>query len=166
MSVSNYVCRERDPVEYIQCWVPVQHVDASKGIIPMFKGLVNKGRAVVYGGDAKQYEAYDHMWASLQDIYKNTNTYKKTGVLTERMKELIAWAEVWENRYAVAHGQPEVYPGVLPPGQNPPAYAPAPAPSAPSFPKGVQVCWVPRQPISLAEYSAPHWWVSLPSRQI
>ena len=168
MSVSNYVCGQdgRMPVTYVRCWVPVQHVDAFEGIVPIFKKAVNHARAGVWGGDAKQYEAYDHMWASLQDIYKNTNNYKKSGVLTERMKELIAWAEIWENRYAVAHGQPEVYPGALPPGQNPPAYAPAPAPSAPPFHHSAQVCWVPLQPVSLAECSAPHRWVSVPPRQI
>ena len=154
-------------MEYIQCWVPVQHVDAFKGIVPIFKKAVNHGRAAVWGGDAKQYEAYDHMWASLQDIYKNTNTYKKSGVLTERMKELIAWAEIWENRYAVAHGQPEVYPGVLPPGQNPPPYAPSAPPASKLHSnareqKALQVYWV--QPFPPANHSAhpPNQWMSVP----
>ena len=166
MSVSNYVCREREPVGYIKCWVPVQHVDASKGIIPMFRGFVNKGRAVVFGGTADQYHAYDNMVRLIKEITKNLTSYKSSGVLVNRINELIQWAEVWENGEAKAKGLPEVYPGALPPGQNPPAYAPAPAPSAPPFHHSAQVCWVPLQPVSLAECSAPHRWVSVPPRQI
>ncbi len=149
MSISNHLCGNGPSVGYVQCWVPVQHVDAFKGLVPTVKGLVNKGRAGIWGGDAKQYEAYDHMWASLQDIYKNTNTYKKRGVLADRMKELIAWAEVWENFVAAGKGQADVYPGAVPPGQRPPAYVPAP--SAPLPPNtGIAHQWV-----LVPYYSAP-----------
>lgn len=153
-------------MEYIQCWVPVQHVDAFEGIVPIFKKAVNHARAGIWGGTADQYHAYDNMVRLLKEINKNLNTYKSSGVLVLRMNELIQWAQVWENSEAKSHGMPEVYPGALPPGQNPPAYAPAPAPSAPPFHHSAQVCWVPLQPVSLAECSAPHRWVSVPPRQI
>lgn len=158
MSISNRLCKEREPVEYIQCWVPAQHVDAFKGIVPVFRDVVNQGRAVVWGGTGDQYHAYDNMVRLLKEINKNLNTYKTSGVLVVRMNELIKWAQVWENGEARAHRMPEVYPGALPPGQNPPPYAPAP--SAPTLHSTVQVRWA--QPMQLSEHPLPphNLWVS------
>ncbi len=62
MSVSNYLCREGEAERYVQGLVPVYgspglyHVGfiAGKGLLPGARDLVNRGRAKIWGGTAKQ----------------------------------------------------------------------------------------------------------------
>ncbi len=157
MSVSNYLCGERRPVAYVQCWFPVQYPGISSGILPTFKGIVNHGKAALYGGSALEHRLYDDMMKELKDDAVNMPKYAKNGVAESHLDVLKSKIQAYEDEYDRGHPSARTRPQPAQVAPTAPLY-PMPPPTVPGVTAHTACQWmlVPCYP-PLAPLSSSRW---------